>query len=553
MKNLITLVLLFSVNTALMGQFIDVLPANLCGATEPDHILDGTLDHNRLGHLESGTYGDAWSQWSAIGKADLNFPPSQCNYYGYFSNWSSDRAFFGLVNNGFNRSDALIAFGDNHDGAPDYNRLIFRFDSWIPNFDREIATMRHNGNFGLNTANPTATFHLDAVLKPGDTNPSNVRFENLQTGDGNLLLIDPDGYVYDSQIPFGQTDPCNDICYWRVEGNNILPFPDGTAKNKFGTLTNDNVRIVTNNQYRGIITNTGEWGMGTMTPTAKLHVQNSQWGLGHIDASGDHPALRLYENSLGNDSHTIRLALATSNSDFTNGSIAGDGILQNIGRRRSLIFGSAWNNNLNNGVEHMRIDHTGQVGINTKESAFDPTAFLHVNCINGNENGDSDVRFENLEEGEGTVLVIRDDGYVFNSHVSLNQFNETALEEQKRINEDLQKQILMLSKKLTEVTELMLELKNTGIKNKETATFELYPNPSKGNFKVNHYIPVDAKSASLRLVDQNGKEVYNKAIMGKELCTSEIVIPSHLSSGNYYCTLYIDKSIIETKLVTYLK
>jgi hypothetical protein len=85
--------------------------------------------------------------------------------------------------------------------APDINRLIFQFDSWIPSQSLEIGTMVATGNFGLHTSAPTATFHINAAFKPLDpgTN-SNVRFENLQTGKGNLLVKDAAGYVYDSKI-----------------------------------------------------------------------------------------------------------------------------------------------------------------------------------------------------------------------------------------------------------------------------------------------------------------------------------------------------------------
>lgn len=59
----------------------------------------------------------------------------------------------------------------------------------------------------------------------------------------------------------------------------------------------------------------------------------------------------------------------------------------------------------------------GRFGWNT----MNPTARLHVNCEYGNEDGSgqSDIRFENLEQGEGEILVISPDGYVFNSHMPI--------------------------------------------------------------------------------------------------------------------------------------
>lgn len=59
---------------------------------------------------------------------------------------------------------------------------------------------------------------------------------------------------------------CSQTCFWRVTGNNIA-----NNRNIFGTLTNHDIRIVTNNNQRGVIKNTGEFGLGTMTPTTQFH------------------------------------------------------------------------------------------------------------------------------------------------------------------------------------------------------------------------------------------------------------------------------------------
>ncbi len=184
------------------AQLVNVPTSNLCTQGN-DWIIDGTNgSDNRLGHLQSGTYGNASDQWANIGTCDVaSFPPANCSYYGFTSNWSTDRAFFGLRYDNWNEANAIIAFGDNVDMAPDINRLIFQFDSWIPSQSLEIGTMVATGNFGLHTSAPTATLHVNSAFKPLDpgTN-SNVRFENLQTGKGNLLVKDASGYVYDSKI-----------------------------------------------------------------------------------------------------------------------------------------------------------------------------------------------------------------------------------------------------------------------------------------------------------------------------------------------------------------
>ncbi len=170
--NFLATVLLIAVSTGAFAQFTNYSPSNIGTPTGIDYVFDvvGNPTFNRLGHLQSGTYGDPSSQWAAIGVPNLNFSPSNNNYYGFFSNWQTDRAFFGLRRDGvFNNSNAMIAFGDNHDNDPVPNRLIFQFDSWIPSFSKEIGTMLANGNVGFGTSTPIHKMHVNdgALLLSG--------------------------------------------------------------------------------------------------------------------------------------------------------------------------------------------------------------------------------------------------------------------------------------------------------------------------------------------------------------------------------------------------
>ncbi len=55
---------------------------------------------------------------------------------------------------------------------------------------------RQYGRFGINTPGPTARLHVNCA--PADRQLSDVRFENLDYGRGEVLVIDPQGYVYRS-------------------------------------------------------------------------------------------------------------------------------------------------------------------------------------------------------------------------------------------------------------------------------------------------------------------------------------------------------------------
>lgn len=150
--------------TGAFAQFNTSTPTNIGLPTGIDYVFDVVANptYNRLAHLQNGIYGDPDSQWSAIGVPNLNFPPANNNYYGFFANWQSDRAFFGLRRDGNNNnSNAIIAFGDNHDNDPVPNRLIFQFDSWTPSFSKEVGTMLANGNVGFGTSSPLHKLHVN--------------------------------------------------------------------------------------------------------------------------------------------------------------------------------------------------------------------------------------------------------------------------------------------------------------------------------------------------------------------------------------------------------
>lgn len=86
------------------------------------------------------------------------------------------------------------------------NRNIFGtltpHDVRIKTSNQFRGTMDVNGQFGWNTMTPTAWLHvLCSGNNPDDGSAgSDIRFENLEPGTGNILVIDPAGFVYDSRI-----------------------------------------------------------------------------------------------------------------------------------------------------------------------------------------------------------------------------------------------------------------------------------------------------------------------------------------------------------------
>lgn len=60
---------------------------------------------------------------------------------------------------------------------------------------------------------------------------------------------------------------CDDICYWRVTGNNIH-----SGNNLFGTLSNDDIRIISSNTQRAVIKAGGNIGINQTAPNTTFDV-----------------------------------------------------------------------------------------------------------------------------------------------------------------------------------------------------------------------------------------------------------------------------------------
>jgi len=62
----------------------------------------------------------------------------------------------------------------------------------------EKVRINRYGYTGIATSAPTAKLHVNCTALSGQSNPSNIRFQNLQGGSGKYLVIDSNGYVYRS-------------------------------------------------------------------------------------------------------------------------------------------------------------------------------------------------------------------------------------------------------------------------------------------------------------------------------------------------------------------
>ncbi|MEZ5044541.1 MAG: hypothetical protein R2828_31895 [Saprospiraceae bacterium] len=112
--------------------------------------------------------------------------------------------------------------------------------------------------------------------------PSNVWPGSLQ----DLQII---GKSFGDFVVFSATDLGNNYeCSvadasqdWRVGGNVVV-----SPNNTLGTLNNEDITLISNNTPQGIITKTGDFGIGTTAPSAKLDVSGNTLLQGTLDVNG---------------------------------------------------------------------------------------------------------------------------------------------------------------------------------------------------------------------------------------------------------------------------
>jgi len=231
----------------------------------------------------------------------------------------------------------------------------------------------------------------------------------------------------------GEIVECSDLCYWRVQGNNIQ-----NGNNDFGTLTDHDVDIFTAGTQRGIFTNDGLLGWNTISPTA----------------------------------------------------------------------------------------------------------YLHVDCAGHNEDGSgmSDIRFENLESGNGYILVIEEDGYVYNSRVRLEELIDAA---------GHGKRTAELANEVKALRAELVALKagnHMGIEDAPKGGNILeqnVPNPFGKETKIGYTVSKVQKAAYIVISDLNGKQLMRFAV--EQGNGSVTVSGDKLQPGIYLYSLIVDGQEIDTR------
>lgn len=327
---------------------------------------------------------------------------------------------------------------------------------------------------------------------------------------------------------------------WSLTGNAGTTPPTDFL----GTTDAEPLVFKTNGVQQATILTSGNFGIGISTPVSLLHVYSTTADF-QATLSGTSPSLRFFSGTTVNAYSTGRLGFVTLANSFVAGAAIGDFVLQNVDTTHSLIFGTG--RNATNGLERMRINKVGYVGI----ANATPTALLDVNCtaVSGQTNP-SNIRFEHLQSGTGTALMIDSNGYVYKATTE----SPAAVSQAAPLVTDMQGQVQALQSQVQELrgllaTSLCLTQAQTNSLNAESSTYlgEIYPNPANTSTTLAYSLPAGASTALVQVYSLDGKVVSSIVVPATAGKSQVQLATGQMAAGMYIYALVVDGKVLDSK------
>jgi len=439
-------------------------------------------------------------------------------------------------------------------GSATNGNIIFGTSQTIYN-GLERMRITQEGNVGINVTNPLALLNTNGSLK----------FDGLTSTASpvNVLVQDASGYVYQAPYSAGGGNA------WLLGGNtNVCNIPND---NFLGTLIPCNLNIGAGaggpNTFMTVVgsgANLGNVGVHLTSPNYPLQIDDANPDL-HLGITGTAPSIRFSDNQVWGSSVDLgRIGLATRpQNDFSYLSLPGDFVVQALSSTGNLIFATntLTCGSLGDGVEQMRIDPNGWVGVNINSQVTWPcggTANIpkdrfevYLNPDPANPLSQEDVRIDNLPAGSGNIVVYdpKSGRLYYSESISKSKPHKVGNSSDGNDN-SLQDQISELK---SEIQLLKDQLKVVNTSSTSSAGYYLEqntPNPFSGSTTIKYGINEDFSSASIRINDLTGRIINEYAINTKG--DGNIVFETP-QSGMYIYSLVINNEIVSSNKMQCLK
>ncbi|XZF12761.1 hypothetical protein ACTHGU_13320 [Chitinophagaceae bacterium MMS25-I14] len=293
--------------------------------------------------------------------------------------------------NFWNLGGNSIAAG-NFLGTTNNLDLVFKRNNQFAGF---LGTS--NTSFGVNALNPLSPGSNNTAIGTATLSANTSGYNNTSNGYYALSLNTTGSYntaIGKQALQFNTIGDENTALGANALGSNVSASGNtgigvrALATNKTGIgNTAIGKSALYNNQADN---NTATGATALLTNTSGLqNTANGAWALWNITTGSNNTALGYYAGAgilTGNANTIIGANVSGLPSTLSNTIIIADG----------------------DGVKRLYVDNAGHAGLATTT----PTAALHVNCAGIPVTGQSNIRFENLQQGSGHVLVVDDNGYV---------------------------------------------------------------------------------------------------------------------------------------------